>query len=701
MGWSYRPDLDGLRCIAVYLVLLFHSGLEAARGGFIGVDLFFVLSGFLVSNIILSEIDLTGRLSFSRFYARRVRRLLPAAVVVVVATSLVSLLVAPLVRRIPLVADAQSSLLYVANWHFLGQLNDYFATGVDKSPFLHYWSLSIEEQFYVGFPLLLVLLTRASRRWRGALPAAITVLLLLSLASQLYWARADANHAYYGTDARLYQLLAGAILAVVVRRLKRRAEARRHRAASPSFAGLLAWGGLAGVLLLGSGLIDLSPSSRGIAATAASAVLLAGLMPSPERGLRRQLARRTPVYLGRISYGTYLWHWPVILVLEELLRVPPVTVALLAIGISTGLAALSFEVLELPIRTAKALHRFSWPSVVTGVTTSALVAVTVVPTVLESEERPRLVQASVGASLDRGAAPRNDGAVLSASGPASGPAPSLAERRAHVPRHIDWRQILEDKGPMPTCAASDPQSCVVVRGHGPRVLLVGDSHARMLGPTFIRLARQHDFTLAMNVMPACPWQAGVLNLTQPLVNQEKCRSLRQTWYQQVLPKLHPDLVVLAGIGRDDPRAWQGRLVPDGGPPRESLGQLNLSTTLDTVKTFVDQGSRVLIVDNLMGTGGFNPLDCLSVAKRLDQCQVTAPGVAPVSDAYYRIAADRFRGVYTVDLNKVLCVGYPQCMPVVDHIVVWKNHNHFNTMYLDHQRAKIYRAIEATGALSGL
>ena len=157
---KYRPDLDGLRTIAVYLVLLFHAGLGWAGGGFIGVDLFFVLSGFLVTSVILSEIESTGRLRISNFYSRRVRRLLPAALVVIVATCVAFTILWSVARRLAIVSDAQSALLYVANWHFLGQAGNYFATDIDKSPFLHFWSLSIEEQFYFVFPVVLVLLSK-------------------------------------------------------------------------------------------------------------------------------------------------------------------------------------------------------------------------------------------------------------------------------------------------------------------------------------------------------------------------------------------------------------------------------------------------------------------------------------------------------------------------------------------------------------
>ena len=178
----------------------------------------------------------------------------------VVATSVVFLFVASIVERLPLVRDAQSALLYVANWRFLNEQNDYFASNVSKSPFLHFWSLGIEEQFYVVFPLLLMLLSRLGRGRRLAI-AGLGMLFVLSLVAQLHWANADPNHAYYGTDARAYQLLAGALLALFLR--------DRRLRLTPRAAGLASGMGLIAVLVLGSGLVAMSVSGRGLAATAA------------------------------------------------------------------------------------------------------------------------------------------------------------------------------------------------------------------------------------------------------------------------------------------------------------------------------------------------------------------------------------------------------------------------------------------------
>ncbi len=373
---GYRSDLDGLRTVAVYLVLLFHAGLGWFAGGFIGVDVFFCLSGFLVSSLLIGELQESGSLRLGRFYSRRIRRLLPAAVVVVVATGLVFTLLWSVVRRASLVQDAVSALLYYANLHFMVASGDYFAANVDKSPYLHFWSLSIEEQFYAFFPVLLLLLFRVrGARRRPVVLGVLTAMLVVSLADQVYFAMNDVNRAYYGTDTRLYQLLAGALLTATLALTTYRLPTR---AAQP-----VAVVGLAGVLLMGSGLWHLSPSARGIGATVASVLLLGGLAQAEGSVLSRALSIRPMAYLGRISYGTYLWHWPVILALTTVLDIGPVVVAVMALAVATGLAALSSELLEIPIRRNARLDAFTWPVVVAGLATSALVAALVVPPILE------------------------------------------------------------------------------------------------------------------------------------------------------------------------------------------------------------------------------------------------------------------------------------------------------------------------------
>jgi peptidoglycan/LPS O-acetylase OafA/YrhL len=681
-AWSYQPALDGVRAIAVYLVVLFHSGLLAVGGGFIGVDLFFVLSGFLITNVLLNDMDEYGRIRFGRFYARRARRLLPAALVVAVVTSLTSLLVASVVERLSFVRDAQSALLYVANWHFLGAQNDYFATGVSRSPFLHFWSLSIEEQFYLLFPLLLLCLLYAGRR-RPRLPLlGLLVLCALSVVAQVLWSTWDPNHAYYGTDTRAYQLLAGAVVAYTLRRVRFRLTVRAADAAAAV--------ALVAVGLLGSGLLNLAVSTRGLGATAAGSILVAALVLRDDGRTARLLSHRSIVHLGRISYGTYLWHWPVLLVLRDAYGLNAVGSAVGGGIASTGLAALSYRWLEMPVRRSRALDRVRWPTVAAGVALCTLVAIAVVPPILSSARRPVV------------SAAHHSTPVATSDAPAPEPPPpadryAMKADRQRVPAGLDWPALVDDTGPARTCDASAVQRCVVVRGTGPHILLVGDSHARMLAPMLIRLAREHGLTLSMNVVASCPWQARLATLWQSAADQRTCDQSRDVWYREVLPKLHPDVVVLAEYTRDAAAVYTRTLRRIGGS-NETLHQLLHNTTDETVRRITATGGRVLIMKSII-VSRFDPLDCLASSEYVDRCEVAFPRKPTYSDRVYEAAAAGIRRTFTFDVNRIVCPGAPRCAALIDGINVWRNVNHYSTQILRHFRTQIWTLIVRTGVLA--
>ncbi|MFO1540592.1 MAG: acyltransferase family protein, partial [Chloroflexota bacterium] len=424
-AWGYRPALDGVRALAVTLVVLFHAGMLEFGGGFVGVDLFFVLSGYLVTTILLTELGSTGTVRLRRFYARRIRRLLPAAIVLVVATSAAWVLIAPITERIELVGDARAALLYVANWSFIARSTDYFATDADRSPFIHFWSLSIEEQFYFLFPLLLIVLYRLRPRFgrhgRRVVPGALVAICAVSLLFQLAWAGSDPTRAYYGTEARFYQLAAGALLAVRLRRMPDRSRG------GPGDRGL-AWIGAIGLLVLGSGILGMSPSLRGMLATLLSVALIAGLERSPAGRVGFFFSRPPLVYLGRISYATYLWHWPIILFLGALLVVEPWVMALLALPLATALAALSAELVELPIRRAPLLDRFPRVVIAVGLATSVAVAVAI-PVILEADRRPAIA----GGEEDPWLFLPEESLLPSAAPPTATPSPTDAPPTAQPP----------------------------------------------------------------------------------------------------------------------------------------------------------------------------------------------------------------------------------------------------------------------------
>ena len=661
MPWSYRPALDGLRTVAVYAVLLFHTGAAWAAGGFIGVDLFFVLSGFLVTGVLLSEIDRTGSLRLGRFYSRRVRRLLPAAAVAIVATCVAFVLIAPVTERISLIADGQRSLLYVANWHFLSQTGDYFASDTDQSPFLHFWSLAIEEQYYLAFPLLLLLLTRLGRRWTGGV---LVASMLASVAAQLVWAQVDPTHAYYGTDARIYQPLAGSLLAFWVFGRRERAPGRR-------------WGrpavlALAAFLLLASGLVPLSASTRGLLATGAAITVVWGVVMAEGGWLARLLSHRVPVYLGQVSYGTYLWHWPVIRLIEETVTVQPVVVAVITVPVSTGLAALSARYVELPIRRSAYLDRFSWTPAVVGVAASAVLAVTVVPGVLGQERRPPLADVE-------------------------GTGQVTARSAVQVPDDVDWDRVVSDYGDVGWCTAEDPDECTVVEGEGPHVLLLGDSQAQSLVPMFTSLAEEHDLTLSLNVVEGCLWQEDLRNRKSSAEEQENCEEARVDWYDEALPELDPDLVVIMSRPRADAAEWEDVVERRDGV-EQPLARMTRRATVRTLRDISEVAPRTLVVDRLVMPETFDPPDCLTTETDASRCSVPAPPGLATSDLLVHALADRLSGVAPVDLNPAFCPGAPVCLPVVDDEVVWRDDHHVTAAYAVSRRDVVWDILQRTSSL---
>jgi peptidoglycan/LPS O-acetylase OafA/YrhL len=669
---GHRSDLDGLRTVAVYLVLMFHAGLSWFAGGYVGVDMFFCLSGFLVTSVLMTELQTTGSLRVGRFYSRRVRRLLPAAVVVVIATCLTFMLLWSVVRRASIVGDAVSALLYYANFHFLSATGDYFATDIDKSPFLHFWSLSIEEQFYAFFPVLLLLLYRFGRsRRRYVVLGGLGFLMVVSLADQIWFASRNVDRAYYGTDTRLYQLLAGALLTGVFAFTSRRMR-RGH-------AHLLAVAGIVGVVVVATGVVDLSPSWRGIGATAGSILLLGGLAQAEGSPLSRLLALKPMAYLGRISYGTYLWHWPVIVALKTVLDAGPLPIALLAFAIASGLAALSAELLELPIRRTPRLDPVTWPVVVAGLAASALVAATVVPNVLERDRKPVVLASS------------SDGGNLSID------AELTRELDRPVP-HLDFRSLIAEHGPWQYCTASDISECRAVRRSGPTVLLVGDSQAQMFIPVFKKLAKEHGFALDLNVLAGCPWQEQLVNDRSATDTAEECERARVGWYDDVLPRLHPDVVVLLDRPRDDPEEW-GRRTELRDGTRMKLDKAVWRTTRETLSK-VTAVSQAVVVQRLTMPDTFQPADCLASAKRVGECAVKAePAPSPTDSFVTTLAVDNPK-IHALDLNPVFCPTLPVCSPIQHDRLVWRDDHHYTVSYAMAMRHEVWSSLLATGAFPG-
>ena len=362
---GYRPALDGLRALAVAAVVAYHLGYGWARGGFLGVDVFFVLSGFLITTLLLDDHQRHGRLRLGRFWGRRARRLLPALAVVLVAVSLAVRFLAP-DQGWRIRGDLLAAAAYVSNWRLVFTHQSYFQA-MGRPPLLqHLWSLAVEEQFYLLWPLVMAVGLRRTNRLRLAAGALMVALGSTILMAGLFHPGADPSRVYYGTDTRLAALLVGAALACLWPRNSARRLARldpgqsRRRAvrATLDVAGLAALGGL---VLCVARLDEFQPRlyRGGFLAVALLAAVVVGLgAVRPPSLVARLLATRPLVWLGKRSYAVYLWFWPVFMLTRPYADVsfdgPPLLA--LRLGLTVGLAAASYRLVEQPIRNG-ALQR--------------------------------------------------------------------------------------------------------------------------------------------------------------------------------------------------------------------------------------------------------------------------------------------------------------------------------------------------------
>jgi peptidoglycan/LPS O-acetylase OafA/YrhL len=346
---AYQPALDGLRAIAVSVVVLYHLDYGWMRGGFMGVDAFFVLSGFLITSLLLQEQRRTGRIHFGNFWSRRARRLLPAVFVMIAVVTAYGSTVVDAFSLDTLRWDAVSGVLYYANWHFIASDQSYFSLFVAPSPLTHLWSLAIEEQFYLVWPLVFAFVAARSR-----LRTLFVVCVGGVIASQVLmialYDEADPSRAYYATPARLNTMLIGCALAVLlvlrpdlVRRCSRRA---------------LATVATVGLALCTVAWMRATPSRAfflggdTLFGLAFAAVLFA--FQGARTGARHALELRPLVWLGGISYGVYLWHWPVIVYLTgDRTGLSGTALNVLRVTVTLAVSVVSVRLLERPVRRSR------------------------------------------------------------------------------------------------------------------------------------------------------------------------------------------------------------------------------------------------------------------------------------------------------------------------------------------------------------
>jgi peptidoglycan/LPS O-acetylase OafA/YrhL len=684
-GEGYRPHLDGLRAVAVYLVILFHAGLTRFSGGFIGVDIFFVLSGYLVTQLLMRDLLSRGSIRFARFYARRMRRLLPASFVALVITAVVYSAVASKADTASAVNAFKAAFLYVANWFFIRRSSDYFATNINTNPVVHFWSLAVEEQFYFLWPILLATLFALTRRFQRhaqrAMQIAVATGALISVVWALKLSSYNLNRAYYGTDTRAYQLLAGAFLALSPGIVRRASAYKASVVAAP----------LALVVLLGlsTSFSSMNAIHRGIATTITTAVLIVAIESARGEGPANQLLSSRPmVYLGQISYGTYLWHWPVIVVAVAISSktISPLSTFAISALVATGIASLSYHLLERPIREHRFLDTISPGVVAFGLTVAIVAALVIVPQVLDPYRAHATTAAPVATNAGFTPVPDLDFANVLA-----------------LPSSLDGIHFTKGWN----CEHEPTASCAVMKGSGPRILVIGDSHANMFIWAFAKLAQIQHVRLYKSASPGCPWQRDLYipedNIGNDNTYTRNCIAFKTDLYTRVIPQLKPDLIV--AISNDYLSKSRGAIFNKNNQPVHSDGPAQFkdmiaADTAQSVKTLRESAANVMIFDPVpTAPNNINPFTCLTKSKFLEDCRFVANLTPTPLDVVYGHLADN-KHVYVANVDKLLCPYMPICDPVINGVIVRKDHEHITTAFAVSLAPALTTLLQGDGLIPG-
>ena len=333
-----RLDIQGLRAVAVLAVIANHV-LGFPAGGFVGVDIFFVISGFVITSVMLREHTLTGRINFTSFYKHRIRRILPASTLTLVATVALSVVIYLPGRVSAILTDAFWALLFAGNWRFASNGTDYWAAGTPVSPLQHYWSLGVEEQYYFLWPAVvaLVLLVARSTRVPGRilLVLALAGLVVVSFAWSVHETATNPSWAYFSTPARAWELGTGALVALGAAVFTR---------IPPRHGAVLGWAGLGGIavsLLVITKETAFPAPWAALPVLATALVIIAGTAGAASR--RGILTSRPLGYVGDISFSLYLWHFPVLVLLSELMPEREAVYVVLAAAVTVALSVLSYH----------------------------------------------------------------------------------------------------------------------------------------------------------------------------------------------------------------------------------------------------------------------------------------------------------------------------------------------------------------------
>jgi peptidoglycan/LPS O-acetylase OafA/YrhL len=679
---GFRTDIQGLRAVAVLLVILNHYNLLWCQFGYVGVDVFFVISGFVIAGVLFREVDRTGSVSLLSFYARRARRILPASTLTLVVTVAASLILFGQIGTFDLAHDAVASALFTANFHFASQGVNYFANTAPASALLHFWSLAVEEQFYFVIPSLVLALTFLFRRKREAVVVVVSALVVVSYAWSIISTHQNSQTAYFSIATRAWELGVGVVLAGVIAYGSR---LNRWVAAGGTWLGIgviaiSAWwinsplqypGAIAAIPVVGTALIIFCGSS------------------SPTYGFTRVLSLAPAVYVGDLSYSLYLWHFPVIaLAMKYWPPQPDLTSRLVLLFVAVIIAYISFRFLEDPIRRSAFIKRAPWRSL--GVGAAAIVLaliVSVLPTA--TLEAHSAVRVSGNPALNKLQAEILTATKVKNFPSASDPplALSLGTDSFSIPSMIAHCTPSLTQVTVPRCSYGDGSSSKVV-------VLYGNSQAQMWAPALDRLGVRDHFRLVPIAKPACGVfiQVGYVDPTGHISNI--CERFVAASIKRMIG-LHPVSIIVA--------ATLGNLLKVGADPNQfdasnrlpssSIVPPTTAQAVEAITKFVaalaPTHARIVLLGNipvpLTGgkyPGGTTPQGCLlENLKDIQRCSLAAPDANSSSNRYKLRQAALAAHVPLIDVNPLLCAN-KICPAVINRLLV-----HYDTLHLSRQYAE--------------
>ncbi|THV22840.1 acyltransferase family protein [Glycomyces paridis] len=687
----WRPDIEGLRAVAVGAVIAAHIGFFYSEGGFIGVDVFFVISGFLITSLLLREIDRTGRVSLAGFYARRAVRLLPAAVLVLLATLAASWIWLPPTRMRELAADAASAALNVVNIRLAMTGTEYLNAEDPPSPLQHFWSLAVEEQYYLAWPLLLLAIALVAKRiWGGrfarrghfhrrrmtAIAAVLVFIALASFALSVTQSAVDPIWAYFGIHTRAWELAAGALVAVAASRLRR----------VPRWAAALAsWTGL-GLIVASVFVLDERTVFPGYAAAlpvAGTAMVIAAGC-APDRFGATLLLRQAPFqYIGKISYGLYLWHWPLVMIGPAILGIeePRLRDYLLLMAAAFVLAVASFHLVENPIRTRKPLVLVPSRALAMGgalLTTALTVSLMLVMAPMPTETNEEAAEVTgndttvwelLDESSDVDMVPAN---LTPALDEAFDDQPTLYDDGCVLER--DVTEVDEDD-----CWYGDPQG-------DKTLVLMGDSHAAQWFPALNQLAEASGWKLLALTKANCSLP-DVEELDWKLERRyTECEDWKENAFD-LLADLEPDAVVASAydhkeVMADDPeQAWEDGWV---------TSVERLDEVADRVYYMADSTD---LIDDVPDCLAQNPEDASVCVGDMEKAIVL-----PKEERQSLMDAVADAGAEVVDPIPWLCdIDQGTCPVVIGNILVYRDSNHLSARFVAELAPQIAVAIPLEAA----